>query len=96
MQVTVKNQQWLGDIALQESGSIEAIFLLAQANGLSITETLETGSIMAIGGHIINREVVNYYNVNEIEPATGMTQAEQDAEPGGIGYMQIQTDFKIS
>lgn len=46
MKVAVKNRQCLTDIALQVCGSVEAVFSLAERNGLSITDELAVGQIL--------------------------------------------------
>lgn len=89
MQVTVKDRQNVMDIALRNSGSIERSFDWALANGMSMSEEVETGvELLAVGTD--NAAVVaGFAN----EPAT-----RDGVEPalGGIDYMQIQTDFIVS
>lgn len=46
MKIAVKNRQCLADIALQVCGSVEAVFALAERNGLSITDDLAVGLIL--------------------------------------------------
>lgn len=93
MQVTIKERQWLGDVALETGGSVEALFLLALANDLSITDDLTAGGVLDYND-ILDTEIVSYYTVNEIFPATAIVVS--DDIHGGIGYMQIGTDFKVS
>lgn len=46
MKIEVKNRQCLVDIALQECGSVEAVFAIAERNGLAITDDLAVGQIL--------------------------------------------------
>ncbi|MDR3227757.1 MAG: LysM domain-containing protein [Prevotellaceae bacterium] len=95
MQTTVQNRQTLLDIAVQEMGSAEAVFELAAANNLSITDALENGQILQIpqsANNYVQRQVVKYYNVNKINPATAI----ENATPEGIEFWAIEYDFVIN
>ena len=46
MKIEVKNRQCLVDIALQECGSVEAVFAIAERNGLAITDDLAVGQVL--------------------------------------------------
>ena len=78
--VKVLNNQNLFNIAIQEYGTVEAVFELAMAKNLSITDELTTGEKLVIpetspitGLAIVkNIEVLSYYKKNEIKPATAM------------------------
>lgn len=89
--VIVKDRQTLLDIAIQESGSIEAVFELAMNNGLSITELLSAGTVLN-KVPVVVPEVVNYYAINELLPAS----ADETGILGGIGYWRIGYDFIVS
>lgn len=89
---TVRERQVLLDTAIQECGSIEAVFALALLNGLSITDDLIVGSVLESPG-IWNKEVQNYYTINALHPASG----DQGLQlPGGIGNWAIQYEFIVS
>ncbi|MDR3287049.1 MAG: LysM domain-containing protein [Prevotellaceae bacterium] len=97
MQTTVKNRQTLLDIAVQEMGSAEAVFELAAANNLSITDEPENGQILQIPqstGEYVPRQIVNYYNVNKIKPATAIENTI--IIPEGIEFWAIEYDFTVS
>ena len=74
------NNQSLFDIAIQEYGTIEAVFDLAMANNLGITYLLTAGQVLVIpsvsiitGKPVItNTEILGYYKKNDIKPATSM------------------------
>jgi len=91
MQIICKQGQWPGDIAIQESGSLESVFELAQRADLSITDKLVAGTVLESPG-AMDRRVMNYYSLNGIVPATdsGMLTI------GGIGYMGVAISFVVS
>jgi len=91
MAVTVLYNQSLFDLSVQLYGTVEAIFILAQANGLSITDTLEVGQELEVPiSEIEDVTVKNFYKRNEILPATATPDIEGQAEqPKGIGVMVV-------
>lgn len=84
--------QSLLDIALQESGSLEAAFPLAGLNELTITDELESGSLLTVETDE-NNPVVNEYRNAAVFPATAL---QEGLLPEGIGYMGIEIDFIVS
>jgi hypothetical protein len=97
MQTVVKNNQSLLDIAIQVSGSAEAAFDIALANNINITAELQTGQTLQIpiSGRE-NRQIVSYYKINGIEPATAITGIEDITMLGeGIEFWAIEYDFTI-
>ena len=72
--ITVQAGQSLWDISLQELGSIEGIFDVADANNINdITGDLITGSLLTIDdSKIINQEIVDYYKNKEIQPSSNV------------------------
>lgn len=73
MKVTVLPNQTLADIAIQEYGVLEAVFLLAQANDISPTATLTPGTTLERPDKVFNREVQAYCKNNRVSPATAET-----------------------
>lgn len=68
--VRVLQRQSLLDIALQETGTIEAAFDIAVANGISITDYVP-GTILTIPDTApVNEQILAYYKTNFISPAT--------------------------
>ncbi|RAJ75539.1 hypothetical protein CLV59_109153 [Chitinophaga dinghuensis] len=97
MAVTVKPHQCLFDIILRESGAADAIFLMAQANDISITDELTGGATLQTTNVVpINKSIISYYQHQQIFPGTSLTLQSTVATRGGIGYMGIGIDFKIS
>jgi hypothetical protein len=45
---TITEGQSLMDVAIQEHGTVETLFDLADANGLAITDALEAGQVMVV------------------------------------------------
>lgn len=93
MQITSKQGQWLGDIAVREAGSIEAIIEMSIADEIAVTEALTVGTPLATPTPI-DRRVMNYYKTNNIYPAT-VTTLEQKTF-GGIGFMAVGISFIVS
>jgi hypothetical protein len=91
MRITSKQGQWLGDIAVRESGSLEAIVDMALINDVSITGKLDAGSSL-LKAAAIDRRVMNFYQRNEIFPATKLP----DNEGEGIEFWAVERDFEVS
>ncbi|TAN18837.1 MAG: hypothetical protein EPN37_04555 [Chitinophagaceae bacterium] len=93
------NGQWLGDIALEASGNMDSLFEIANDNGVGITDDLTIADFLISDFSADvqpDKQVLKFYLQNNILPATGFTQADIASQLGGIGYMGIQIDFKIS
>jgi hypothetical protein len=93
MQITSKQGQWMGDMAVRESGSIESVVEMAIVNDCSITEKMAVGSTL-LKPTPIDRRVMNYYKINNIYPATATEPKGKSF--GGIGYMAVQVTFIVS
>jgi len=91
MQITSKQGQWLGDIAVREAGSIEAVVEMAINDDRSIVDRMGFGAFIQKPAPI-NKRVMNYYGINNIYPATS---AEPDSL-SGIGYMAVDITFTVS
>jgi hypothetical protein len=97
MIATVQHGQTLFDIALRECGDIESVFSIARRNGLSVTDDLEQGRVIEIAPEdVMDRRVAERYATAWIDPATALSEVDLALAPGGIGYMGIEIDFKIS
>lgn len=73
MKVTVLPHQTLSDIAIQEYGTEEALFLLAQANNISPTGVLTAGIVLQCPDRTFNKEMQAYCKNNRVSPATAET-----------------------
>ena len=82
--VTVLNNQSLWDISVQEYGTVEAVFELARANDMGVTDLLTAGQELVlpeVDKKIIKPEVVAYYRRNGLHPVTGETNVFETAVP---------------
>lgn len=97
MQTTTRNNQTLLDIAVQECGTVEAAFEIAERNGLALTDELNTGQKLDIVMTTTREEsVVQELAADRIKPATAPSAEETELVPyGGIGFMGIEIDFVI-
>jgi len=89
-EIIVENGQCLLDIAIQETGSIESFFEIAKANIIEPTEILEAGMVIKIPDQLEPR-IVSYYKEHKIKVVS-----ESKTVLGGISYMAIALDFKVS
>lgn len=92
--VTVKDGQTLFDIAVQSLGIVDRVFELAQLNGLGITDELVSGQIIELPDVKFEHEDIVKHFTKPWFPASG--DADSDLILGGIGYMQIGTNFVVS
>ncbi|MDR1382214.1 MAG: hypothetical protein LBJ47_12145 [Tannerella sp.] len=90
--VCIRNQ-WLGDVAVRESGDISSIVEIAACNNISVTERLTAGDEILIPAQA-NSRIADYFRINNIYPATAMEQ--EPGTPGGIGYMAVGITFTVS
>lgn len=95
MEVKVKDRQSLLDMAVQTSGSMEAAFDLAAANGVSLTDTLADGQVLdTVAAE--NALAVRRYSVQGIQPATALSEEEMsELAQEGIDFMGIEIDFVV-
>ena len=70
MKTTARHRQCLIDIALQECGSFEAVFAIAERNGLSVTDDLEVGQTLSYElADVLDKGIVEKYVADGICPA---------------------------
>lgn len=98
MKIAVLNNQTLLDIAIRYFGTVEAVLAIAILNGISITEELVPGQTLELPNIDFGfQEVVAFFEVNKIQPATALTQEESDIIEGatGIGFWIIGNNFIV-
>lgn len=96
MEVKVKDRQSLLDMAVQTSGSVEAAFDLAAANGVCLTDILADGQVLDTVA-TKHADTVRRYSVQGIQPATALSEEEMAAlAQEGINFMGIEIDFIVS
>ena len=77
MEVTVLHNQSLFDVCLLLYGNLDPIFDLAIANNISITTLLDAGALLEVPeSDKINNEILNYFKIKEIKPATALTSGD--------------------
>ena len=70
MKIAVRDRQCLIDIALQACGSVEAVFAIAERNGLAITDDLVVGQTLTYEtADIEDKQVVAAYASSGVFPA---------------------------
>lgn len=88
----IKKHQTLADFVAQHAGSMNAMFEVALLNNISISTQPRPGTDLFVNVNDIG--VATYYIKSGLDIA-GPYSIPKIA-PGGIGYMQIQNDFKVS
>lgn len=90
----VKQGQSLFDIAIELTGDVENIFLIAMANNISITDALESKAKIKIIGNE-KTKIVNIFNQLHY-PATAISATDTIVpQLEGIDYWAIQLDFQV-
>ena len=70
MKVTVLGRQTLSDIALQVYGDIRGVSALAEANNISITDTLTPGTELECPETVYDKVLQDYVRKRDLRPAT--------------------------
>lgn len=72
MKVTVLDRQSLLDISVKYSGSLNALFMIALENNLSITEDLEPNQEIKVS-EVLNEDIANYMASIIVHPSTALS-----------------------
>lgn len=94
-QVLQKHQNNI-DFVCQHAGTLEWIFEMALLNGISVTEIPVPGSrikVKAIDTKTVAAFIGKEYNIMSNPDVVGGVIV---FPPGGIGYMKIESTFKVS
>jgi len=92
--VTAKDGQTLFDIAVQAMGLVDGVFQIAELNDMSITDLPFNGQVLKVPDPDFEHLVIRDFYLHPWFPACG---DPGDFEIlGGIGYMQIGSNFKVS
>lgn len=101
-EVRILQMQSLFDISIEKCGSIEAVFRIAELNGLSITDTIEAGTAVVLP-EVIDGPVAEFYRKRGLKPATDyLTEASEggggsgDMFDDGIDYMAVGVDNVVT
>lgn len=93
----IKEGQTVLDITIQEMGDIQALFIVALLNDIAITDDLILHKeIMVQEAAVNNLDIVGAFSSYSHKPASGLTAEDILELGGGIGFMGIQLDFKVS
>ena len=95
METIVLDGQSLFDIAIQESGSVEAAFALSVANNVSISSEVSANTSLD-NVPVKNKQIIEYYKLKNLRPATFSLTYYGEAKLKGIGNMTIEKDFIVS
>lgn len=91
----IKKHQTLMDFAAQHGGTLDTIFAIAVGNGISISALPAPGTLLLVPEtDSANKKVVAAYIANGLTIATDLNLLSKPK--GGINYMQIGNDFKVS
>lgn len=96
MQIKALHNQTLLDIAIQYCGTINALVSIAILNNLSITGDLLPGQNIEIPKTDFGfKEVINFFNLNKIQPATAYSTNQLEINDTGIDFWIIENDFNV-
>lgn len=85
------------DIAIQQTGDVQRLFEIARDNDKSITEDLVIGSALITPPEVVELQaVVAAFATEGHKPACGLTADDLLELKGGVDYMGIQIDLKVS
>lgn len=94
--VIVIDRQNLLDLALQEYGNVQAVFDLAMANGLDITDELTPGQEITLPeSQYTDKDVLNFYKTRDIRPVTAKPLIDLEHSLEGVSYWAIEDNFTI-
>ena len=94
--ITILDNQELIDIAMQELGDVERVFELCLLNNLSLTAVLNADDIILVPDFDQDKKrIVTQFSHKSLAPASGDDMVLL-VESGGIGFMQIGNNFKVS
>lgn len=98
MIISVGQGQVLEDIAIQQYGTVEAVFILMEDNDLDLDSQLYTGQELVIREEVpaltdTNKEIARYYSEKKLYPNTGISNTEElelyvDADYLEEGYLE--------
>lgn len=100
MKIPILDRQSIFDLALQTYGSIEAVFILAETNGLKLTDDLTAGQTVDCAAEKpTDRITTTYYANRNITPATAISSELTSGDGAilleGIEHWGIEYDFMV-
>jgi hypothetical protein len=95
MQKEILHNQSVFDVTLHHTGSFAKVLELAMLNGLSITDELLPGVVIAIPA-VDDQSMIDFYTRMNVVPATALgLGAVVPVSDEGIGAMAIEINFII-
>lgn len=79
------------DVAIQESGSAEAAYHIAQQNGISITDDMQTMLEQIEIPEVVDKQIATYYANRNIKPATASDVNTDNVER--IFFEELPVEF---
>lgn len=84
--MTVRDGQNIVDIALMLYGNAEAVFDIAQENGISVSETLRVGQEIKAGSSAANTNALRLIQSKGFVINTGVKTEAQTTQGFGFGF----------
>lgn len=76
--IIVLDRQTLWDIAIQEYGTVEAVFdLLSDNPSLTINTALIAGQQLIISSPVMNQDVYDYFKKNNLNPVSDVRDVSE-------------------
>ena len=88
----IKKHQTFADFVTQQAGSMNEMFNVALSNGISISDQPDPGTALEVVASDL--KVTAFFIKSELNIAGAVPVGVTIL--GGIGYMQIGNDFKVS
>jgi len=95
-EVKVKNGQTLIDICVQELGDSEQLLVVAQLNGLGVTDLLTSGQIIEVPDFALDKKaIVKVFTDPALAPASDKGDLSE-VLPEGLEFWSVEFDFVVS
>lgn len=95
--IQVKHNQSFLDVVLQSTGGFVDLFENAIENSKSISDEIIPGEFLNINTGVIDKDIYDFFLNKEIVPAFALSKNDvNQISPTGIGFMQIENNFKVS
>lgn len=97
MNIKVLANQSVYDLAIQATGDVANVMIIASVNDISVTDELKAGDVLLIPDTVTPlRAVLGYYTARQLKPATGLMSEAGVPQDEGIEFWYIEQDFVVS
>jgi hypothetical protein len=94
--IPVSEGQTLLDIALQGSGDLFQVFVIAASNGIDITDDLPVGSLVDVPAPAVDKVyLVDLFTPAYAKPVSADNNVTLIQGRDGIGFWAIEDDFIV-